>query len=100
MVFPNYTYLKLKMSGPVGTIIVGTTTWHVYECEVECCDLAEGAATNQEQAPDVKRMSTTLKLTDDINEVPLNLEHADGWIMRVGSNLSQNRKVHSSTSST
>lgn len=110
MVLPNYTYLKLKMLDPVGTITVGTTTWHAYECEVECCDLAEGAATNHElseilrtvdeQAPDVKRMSTTLKLADVVNEVTLNREHANGWIVRVGSNLSQNRKVHSSTSST
>jgi hypothetical protein len=41
MVIPNYTYLKLKMPGPAGTIIVGTILCHVYGCEVECCDLAE-----------------------------------------------------------
>lgn len=45
MVVPNYTYLNLKMLGPTGTIIIGTTAQHAYECEVECCDLAEGATT-------------------------------------------------------
>ena len=42
MVIPNYTYLMLKMLGPAGTITVGTTVLHEYECKVECCDLAEG----------------------------------------------------------
>jgi hypothetical protein len=45
---PKYTYLKLKMSGPTGTITVGTTAQHAYKCEVECCDLAEKVATAQE----------------------------------------------------
>jgi hypothetical protein len=48
MVIPNYTYLKLKMPGLVGTITVGTMTQYTYECEGECCDLAEGAATIEE----------------------------------------------------
>lgn len=39
MVVPNYTYLKLIMAGPAGTITVGTMVWHTYECEVECYDL-------------------------------------------------------------
>jgi hypothetical protein len=41
---PNYTYLKLKMMGLTGTITVGTTVRHAYECEVECCNLAEETA--------------------------------------------------------
>jgi hypothetical protein len=35
MVVPNYTYLKLKMSGPNGIINVGSTYRHAYECDVE-----------------------------------------------------------------
>jgi hypothetical protein len=46
MDIPNYTYLNLKMPGPTGTITVGTNVRHVYECEVECCELAEGDAAN------------------------------------------------------
>jgi hypothetical protein len=34
MVVPNYTYLKLKMPGPKGTITVGSTYRHAYECDV------------------------------------------------------------------
>ena len=37
MAIPNYTYLKLKMSGPHGVITVGTSFQRAYECEVECC---------------------------------------------------------------
>ena len=35
MVIPNYTYLKLKMSGPNGVITVGSSFEHAYECDVE-----------------------------------------------------------------
>ncbi|XP_066316533.1 uncharacterized protein [Miscanthus floridulus] len=38
MAVPNYTFLKLKMSGPGGIIIVGTSFQRTYEHEVECCD--------------------------------------------------------------
>ncbi|XP_066351669.1 uncharacterized protein [Miscanthus floridulus] len=37
MAVPNYTYLKLKMSGPHGVITVSTSFQHAYKCEVECC---------------------------------------------------------------
>lgn len=48
MVVPNYTYLKLKMLDPVGTITDGTTTQRAYECKVERCDLAKKIAIAQE----------------------------------------------------
>lgn len=44
MDIPNYTYLNIKMLGLAATIIVGTTVHHAYDCEVECCDLAEEVA--------------------------------------------------------
>jgi hypothetical protein len=75
---PNYTYLKLKMSGPAGTITVGTMAQHAYECKVEC-DLAEGATLAQElseeprafdeQGPDAKRVDMTFKMMDDVKGV-------------------------------
>ena len=40
MVIPNYTYLKLKMSGPNGVITVGSTFSHVYTCDREHYELA------------------------------------------------------------
>ncbi|XP_066358312.1 uncharacterized protein [Miscanthus floridulus] len=37
---PNYTYLKLKMPGPNGVIIVGSTFLHAYMCDHEHYELA------------------------------------------------------------
>lgn len=97
MAIPNYTCLKLKMSGPAGTITMGTTMCHAYECEVECCDLAKGATTKQEllgilqtvdeQQLDTKRMGATFKLVNDMKEIPLDPECADRRTMRNGSSL-------------
>ena len=65
MVVPNYTYLKLKMSGPCTVITIGTSFQRAYECEVECCGhataiIASGELTAlreevAEEAPDPKR---------------------------------------------
>lgn len=48
MVVPNYTYLKVKVSGLAGTKTVCTMVQHAYECEIECCDLAERTTLAQE----------------------------------------------------
>ena len=34
MAIPNYTYLKLKMLGLSGVIIISTSFQHTYECKV------------------------------------------------------------------
>jgi hypothetical protein len=44
MPVPNYTYLKLKMSGPNGIINISTTSQHAYQCDVKCIELAEALA--------------------------------------------------------
>jgi hypothetical protein len=36
MVVPNYTYLKLKMSGPKGVITVEGIFEQAYYCEQDC----------------------------------------------------------------
>jgi hypothetical protein len=36
MAVPNYTYLKLKIPGPKGIIIVGPKYQRAYECDAEC----------------------------------------------------------------
>jgi hypothetical protein len=41
MAVPNYTYLKLKMSGPNGVITVRPSYEHAYECDVECVEHEE-----------------------------------------------------------
>ncbi|XP_066361289.1 uncharacterized protein [Miscanthus floridulus] len=40
MAIPNYTYLKLKMSGPNGVIIVSSTFSHAFTCDHEHYELA------------------------------------------------------------
>lgn len=98
MAFPNYSYLKLKMSGSIGTFTMGTMVRHAYECEVECCDLADGASAKQEllemlltmgeQAPNVKRVGMAFELMNYVKEVPLDPECADRRIVCIRSNLS------------
>ena len=40
MVIPNYTYLKLKMSGPNGVITMGSAFSHAFTCDHEHFELA------------------------------------------------------------
>jgi len=35
MAVPNYTYLKLKMSGPKGVITIGSSYEHAYDRDIE-----------------------------------------------------------------
>ena len=50
MTVPNYTNLKLKMSGPHGVITIGTSFQRAYECEVECCGHAITIVASRELA--------------------------------------------------
>jgi hypothetical protein len=78
---PNYTYLKLKMSGPKGTITVGSTYRHAYECDVECVEYAEAIAESEaliadldclsKEAPDAKRHAGSFEPADAVKSVSL-----------------------------
>lgn len=57
MVIPNYTYLKLKMSGPKGVITVGPTFEHAYEVDVEGVEYAEALAQDEALAADLNKMA-------------------------------------------
>jgi hypothetical protein len=94
---PKLHLPEVKMSGLIGTITMGTTVQHTYECKVECCDLIEGAAAGQEileilrvvdeQAPSEKKAGTAFKSVDDTKEVPLDPESADGQMVHIKANL-------------
>jgi hypothetical protein len=81
MVVPNYTYLKLKMSGPNRVITVGPTYRHAYECDVECVEYAEALAeskalvadleTLSKEAPEVKRHASNFEPEETVKSVPL-----------------------------
>jgi hypothetical protein len=57
MAVPNYTYLKLKMSGPNRVITVRSTYRHAYECDVECVEYAEALAESEALIADLECLS-------------------------------------------
>ncbi|XP_066333890.1 uncharacterized protein [Miscanthus floridulus] len=48
MAVPNYTYLKLKMSGPNGIITMGSTFLHAYTCYHDHFELATAIINSSE----------------------------------------------------
>jgi hypothetical protein len=81
MAVPNYTYLKLKMPGPNGTITVGSTYCHAYECDVECVEYAKAIAESKaliadldclsKEAPDAKRHASNFEPAEVVKTVAL-----------------------------
>jgi hypothetical protein len=97
MVVPNYTYLKLKMPGPNGTITVGSMCRHAYECDVECVEYAEAIAESEaliadldclsKEAPDAKRHAGNFEPAEVVKSVPLDPSNDVGKKVRIGSEL-------------
>jgi hypothetical protein len=97
MVVPNYTYLKLKMSGPRGTITVGFTYCHAYECDVECVEYAEALTESEalivdldflsKEAPDAKRHTGNFETAEAVKFVPLDPSNDADKKVRIGSEL-------------
>ena len=48
MTIPNYTYLKLKMLGPNGVIIVSSSFSHAFACDREHYELATAVVNSSE----------------------------------------------------
>ncbi|XP_066324540.1 uncharacterized protein [Miscanthus floridulus] len=79
IVVPNYTYLKLKMTGPHGVITVSTSFQRAYECKVESCELTSATLTSNELAaiekdiaegaPDAKRVARSFEPMENVKEV-------------------------------
>jgi hypothetical protein len=97
MVVPNYTYLKLKMSGPKGIIIVGSTYRHAYECDVECVEYAEALAESEalitdldclaKEASDTKRHAGNFEPAEVVKTIALDPSNDACKHVRVGSEL-------------
>jgi hypothetical protein len=97
MVVPNYTYLKLKMSGPKGIITVGSTYRHAYECDVECVEYVEAIAESEaliadldclsKEAPDVKRHTGNFEPAEAVKTVALDPNNDACKHVRIGSEL-------------
>jgi hypothetical protein len=94
MAVPNYTYLKLKMSGPHGVITVGSTYRHAYECDVEYAEaLAEFEAliadleSLSKEVPDAKRHAGNFEPAEAVKSVPLDPSNDASKQVRIGSEL-------------
>jgi hypothetical protein len=88
MAAPNYTYLKLKMSGPNGVITVESTYRHAYECDVECVEYAEALAEClSKEVPDAKRHASNFEPAEAVKSVPLDPNNDASKRVRIGSEL-------------
>jgi hypothetical protein len=97
MVVPNYTYLKLKMSGPKEVITVGSMYRHAYECDMECVEYVEALAESKalitdleslsKEAPDAKRHAGNFEPTEAVKSVPLDPSNDASKQVRIGSEL-------------
>ncbi|XP_066333933.1 uncharacterized protein [Miscanthus floridulus] len=97
MVVPNYTYLKLKMSGPNGVIMVESMYEHAYDYNVECIEYAEALMEAEtlivnldwlgDEAPDSKRCAGTFKPTKAIKLVPVDPTGSNDRALRISTTL-------------
>jgi hypothetical protein len=97
MAVPNYTYLKLKMTGPNGVITVGPTYKHAFECDVECVEYAEALAEFEalvadlenlsKEVPDVKRHAGNFEPAETDKAVPLDPSGDTSKQIRISSGL-------------
>jgi hypothetical protein len=92
MAVPNYTYLKMKMSGPNGVITVGSSIEHAFDCDVECVEQAETLALDEALVVNEDPDSTTkhagsFEAAEQTKEVPLDPAAPEGKVLRVSSTL-------------
>jgi hypothetical protein len=97
MAVPNYTYLKLKTSGPKGVITIGPSYEHVYECDVECVEYGEALLESTtlaadldglaKEIPDPKRHVDSFEPAEDVKFVPLDPTSSDEKALKVSAAL-------------
>jgi hypothetical protein len=97
MAVPNYTYLKLKMSGPNGVITIGPSYEHAYECDVECVEhgevilesatLAADLDCLANEIPDPKSHTGSFEPTEDVKLVPLDPTDPKGKALSISATL-------------
>jgi hypothetical protein len=98
MAVPNYTYLKMKMSGPKGVITVGSSIEHAFDCDIECIEHAEALALDEELVASNEKLvnedldftakhAGSFEATEQTKEVPLDPTAPEGKALRVSSTL-------------
>jgi hypothetical protein len=84
------------MSGPRGTITVGSTYRHAYECDVECVEYAEALAESEALIADLdclskevppKRHADNFEPAEAVKSVPLDPSNNAGKKVKIGSKL-------------
>ncbi|XP_066358235.1 uncharacterized protein [Miscanthus floridulus] len=98
MAIPNCTYLKLKMLGPCGVIIIGNSFQRAYKCEVKSYELALVTLASEELtsigkdiaegAPDTKRAAGSFEPTKNIKEVLVDPDNSANKMVRISTALS------------
>jgi hypothetical protein len=53
----NYTYLKMKMSGPKGVITMGSSIEHAFDCDIECVEYAEALTLDKTLVVDIEKLA-------------------------------------------
>jgi hypothetical protein len=97
MAVPNYTYLKLKISGPKGVITVRPSYEHTYECDMECVKHREAVLESAtlaadlddlaKEIPNPKRHTGNFEPAEDVKLVPLDPTSLDGKALKVSATL-------------
>jgi hypothetical protein len=97
MAIPNYTYLKLKMSGPNGVITVESMYEHAYDCDVECIEYAEALLEAEtlivnldrlgSDAPDSKRCVGTFEPAEAIKLIRVDPTCSNNRVLRISATL-------------
>ena len=104
MAIPNYTFLKLKMPGPKGVIIVGSSFEHAYECDIECVEHAEAEAEDEalaatldkmagEALDSTRRHAGSFEPAEGIKKMPLDLSHPDDKALQICATLDSKYEV-------
>jgi hypothetical protein len=94
MAVPNYTYLKMKMSGPNSVIVVGSSIEHAFDCDVECVEHAEALALDEtlvanmdklvnEDFDSIAKHADSFEAAEQTKEVPLDPAAPEGKVLRV-----------------
>ncbi|XP_066374029.1 uncharacterized protein [Miscanthus floridulus] len=97
MAVPNYTYLKLKMSGPNSVITIESTYEHAYDYNIECIEYAEALVeaktliANLDQlggeAPDSKRHAGAFEPAETIKLISVDPACPDDQTLRISTTL-------------
>jgi hypothetical protein len=98
MAVPNYTYLKMKMSGSKGVITVGSSIEHAFDCDVECVEHAEALALDEALVANLEKLvnedfdstakhAGSFEATEQTKEVPLHSGAPEGKALKVSSTL-------------